>query len=555
MERAAAALAAGEWEKARACFESELADRESPERLAGLGTALWWLGETDAAVTALERAFAGFRYRPDPPSASQAARAALMLCLLYGSSLGNLAAAHGWVERLARVVEQHDLVPMRGWLALCRAAHANTTADPADAEAHAGQALEAARLTGDTDLELCALSEVGYALVQVGRVAEGTALLDEAMAGALGGEARELSTVVFAGCRSITSCSRVLEFGRAAQWIHAADRFSRRYGNLHLYTTCRTVYGNLLVCQGRWEEAEGELRAALRIGKNAEPALYGETLAALAELRIAQGRLGEAEEFLRGYEDQPAAVLPRARIHLRRGEAEVAAALLRRRLDAFGQDCVEAAPLCELAADAEIATGDVRAAAERASRLLKTGERAGCLPVLARGLRALGRASLAGGDDEAAAGQFGRALDVFTRLGMPLDVAQAHLLLARALRGRGSAAAVAEARTALAAFEDLGAAPGADQAAALLRDLGVRATRRQAVALSSAAAQAPALSRREQEVLTLLSEGLSNRDIAERLFLTRKTIEHHVRGLFAKLGVANRAEATAYAVRRQAGGR
>ena len=41
MERAVGALASGEWERARACFESELAERESPEGLAGLGTALW----------------------------------------------------------------------------------------------------------------------------------------------------------------------------------------------------------------------------------------------------------------------------------------------------------------------------------------------------------------------------------------------------------------------------------------------------------------------------------------------------------------------------------
>ena len=63
----------------------------------------------------------------------------------------------------------------------------------------------------------------------------------------------------------------------------------------------------LLFCQGKWDGAERELRTALRIGKNAEPALYGETLANLAELRVVQGRLGEAEELLRGFEDHVAA--------------------------------------------------------------------------------------------------------------------------------------------------------------------------------------------------------------------------------------------------------
>lgn len=85
MERATGALTAGEWEIARARFETLLAERESPEGLAGLGTALWWLGETDAAVTALERAFAGFRMacrgsRDGPRSGQTIAAGALTLC-------------------------------------------------------------------------------------------------------------------------------------------------------------------------------------------------------------------------------------------------------------------------------------------------------------------------------------------------------------------------------------------------------------------------------------------------------------------------------------------
>ena len=57
------------------------------------------------------------------------------------------------------------------------------------------------------------------------------------------------------------------------------------------------------------------------------------------------------------------------------------------------------------------------------------------------------------------------------------------------------------------------------------------------------------MSRREKEVLRLLGEGLSNREIAEHLFISPKTAEHHVGRIYAKLGVSSRAEAAAYAAR------
>jgi DNA-binding NarL/FixJ family response regulator len=75
-----------------------------------------------------------------------------------------------------------------------------------------------------------------------------------------------------------------------------------------------------------------------------------------------------------------------------------------------------------------------------------------------------------------------------------------------------------------------------------LRRLGVKAARTGPKGVG-------ALTKREREVLSLLAEGLSNAEIAERLYVSRKTVQHHVAHILSKLGVRSRAEAAAEAVR------
>lgn len=99
---------------------------------------------------------------------------------------------------------------------------------------------------------------------------------------------------------------------------------------------------------------------------------------------------------------------------------------------------------------------------------------------------------------------------------------------------------MAEAKRAMAAFEQLGAAADAD-AAGSLRSLG--ATGR------TGPKHIGVLTKREQEVLRLVGIGLSNPESAQRLFISRKTAAHHVSNLLAKLGLRNRAQAVAYAAR------
>jgi len=101
--------------------------------------------------------------------------------------------------------------------------------------------------------------------------------------------------------------------------------------------------------------------------------------------------------------------------------------------------------------------------------------------------------------------------------------------------------AVDTARHARTELEALGALRDADRAASFLRSLGAKGR--------AGPKAAGLLSRRETEVLRLLREGLTNRRIGERLFISPKTVEHHLSRVYSKLDVTTRAEAAAYAAR------
>jgi DNA-binding CsgD family transcriptional regulator len=546
LQEARAALGRGEWVAARAAFDACLADGETPAALAGLGDALWWLGDTEGAVRCAERAYAGFRRQGDAVSA---AIAGVSLYFHFRVSLGNASAARGWLARVARLVGQCELAPLEGWVLLMRA---HDSGDPAAAERWAREAGELARRFGDADLELCAVSQLGVSLVEMGRLHEGGSLLDEAMAASLGGECESLRTVVYTSCNMITACSQVAEVERASQWIHAADEFVRQYGSPHLYTTCRTYYAGMLFAAGQWGEAERQLAAALETARQAERSLYAEALARLAELRLAQGRIEEAERLLAGFESHHATATATAGVRLAQGDLAGAESVLHRRLREIERhirptpfpigagSCLDLASALELLALIQAQRGAVGTARETVGRLAQLSEQMGCEAIVARADRALGRTLAATGDRDAAAATLERSLGLFAGLELPLEAARARLLLARTLKD-GEAAA-GEAGAALETFEELGAGRDADEAAAFLRSLGVAAAR-------SGPRDAGVLTKREVEVLELLAEGLSNRELAERLFLTRKTVEHHVHSVLSKLGLRSRAAAAAYAVR------
>lgn len=125
--------------------------------------------------------------------------------------------------------------------------------------------------------------------------------------------------------------------------------------------------------------------------------------------------------------------------------------------------------------------------------------------------------------------------------GRRLEAAVTRLDLGRALLALDRAAAAEALRDAGAKAEAIGAHSLVAAAERELRTLGVRTWRRGAAAAGQGS-PLERLTEREREVALLVAAGLSNPEIAERLFLSRKTIERHVSNVLARVGVANRTE-------------
>jgi DNA-binding NarL/FixJ family response regulator len=533
LDGAWAAFVRADWEEARRRFQEAIDSAPSAKALDGLGQSLLWCGDEEGAIETRTRAFAEYRREGDPEAA---ANIAVYLAAEYRIA-GNASLANGWLSRAERLLEECGDCPAQGWLQIELSKRSTT---PEGAEGHARQAVEVARRIDDAGLEGSALSHAGLARVSRGDVEGGLALLDEAMAIATGGEAEDPLSIGDACCTTLVACERIADPRRARDWGQAISQFMRRRNYVPLSPWCRAVYAGFLITTGQWKEAERELEAAL--DEASRLPIPSRTIAPpirLADLRLRQGRFEEAARLLAGLEDRPAALAPVVALHLARGEADLAAEKVERRLEsASGEKEVLTAPLQAIRAEVELARSNLAAAREAIVEAAELAARVGRDDLVARAdVLSAHLARLSGEVSDPAVLE--AAVERFSELGMPLEEADARLELARALAAQRLQLAIEQGRAALAGFERLGARSHADRAAALLRELGAPGRK--------APRTGTALTKREREVLALLRDGLSNAEIAERLVISPRTAEHHVRSILAKLGLRNRAEAAAYA--------
>ena len=534
----AAALEGADWEGARSAFEAVLAASEVPGAREGLGQALWFLGLVPQALHERERAFDGY---VTAGAHDDAARLAVWLShqqLLAGRP----SAARGWLARAERVLEgQHACCPGRGWVAVERARHATRVQEQV---LQARRAMRIARTTGAVDLEVFALSLLGRTVVSSGRREEGLALLEEALTAASSGRVRDVHVLAEAYCNLIEGCAAAGEWERGAQWCEVVEQFALSHRAAPLFGACQTVHASVLVATGDWPGAEVALRSAVQTHARHVPQMGAPAVEALAELRVRQGRLREAEALLDGGGPGSGWLRVMALLRLADGRAAEAVTLLERALREGSGPPVRTAQVLVVLAEARLADADVAGAHGAAQAL---AELAGAVGIPLVGALADLVAARAGDvrlppGTSALAGQ--RAVAGFERLRMPYELSQARLALAHAVREDAPAVARDQAEAARAGFAALGAGRGRDAADELLRGLG-----RPTVPRSRTGGE---LTAREQEVLELIAVGASNAGIAAALCISTKTAGHHVSHILTKLGARNRTEAAARAGRLRA---
>jgi DNA-binding NarL/FixJ family response regulator len=502
--------------------------------LDALAEAAWWLCRTGESIAARHRAHAGFRAAGDDRGAARTA-ARLFHEHFYR---GENAVAVGWLRRGFRQVEGDPGCVERGWLD-CAQAELHLHQGPLElAVEHAALAVQTARRHGNADLAAIGMQLQGRALVALGRIDEGVALLDEAMTFVLAGELAPLYTG-WVYCSVILACRDLADLQRAGEWTEAARLWCQELPATTPYSQglCRIYRGEVLALRGAWDEAEAEMRLAHDELLPHKPGGAAEASYGVGEVLRRRGDLAAAEQaFVRaqqlGWDPQPGMAL----LRLAQGRVDAASAALRSALaspplvDRFAHARLLAAQV-----DVSIAAGALDQAREAARELATIKDGLASAVVEATAATAVGALRLAEGDPDAALEALRRALSGWRELGLPYEEAGVRLLVGTTLRALGDeGGGRIEIDAARAGFERLGAAADAHQAAALLQGHGPRRL----------------LTDREVAVLRLVASGNSNREIAGSLRISEHTVARHMQNVFAKLGVSTRAAAISHALDR-----
>lgn len=529
-ESGRAAAEAQDWERALDLLSGFDPGVLSDEELESLADAAWWCGDIDASIAARQRAYARHGQAGAP---LRAARAAWHLFDAYWMR-GHGAVADGWLRSARRWLDGLPQCAEHGYVTLAESQLALEAGEVEAAVRLALRTQEVGRACGDRDLAVMGLVFEGKARMAADQLPDGLAMFDEAMTSVITSELSALFTG-WVYCMVISACVDAADLGRAGEWADAAMRWCESLpAEAPFQGLCRIKQVEVLSLRGALAQAETQCRTACEQTLASAPGLAGEAFQVAGEIARRRGDRTAAEEaFVRAHSLGAEPYHGLALLRLAEGKVAAAATLLERALDEPGRDRLARARLLAALAEVALAAGDAGMARSASGALDDLARASPTSALQAAAATASGIAVLLEGPRSDGAAGLRRAAGRWRRLGMPYEEARARLLAARALREDGDAeAARLEASAAQSAFERLGAEADAREAARLL---------------TPAQGLPGGLTGREAEVLGLVADGLTNRQISQALTISEHTVARHLNNIFAKLGVSSRAAATAFA--------
>ena len=461
-EAAREAVAAQRWGEAfELLTQADTRNELTREDLDQFGEAAWWLGRLGTAIEVRERAYAAHLKADDRP---RAAAAALALANDYSHRLQS-SMSSGWVSRGERLLAGLPETAEHGYLARARLNAAIGSGDLDTALAWAQQVLDIGERLGDRNLEALGLQDKGRVLVARGEVAEGLALLDEAVVAALGGELAPYPTAVVY-CNATVASQDLADYRRAAQFSEAARRWCDRQAISGFPGMCRVRRAEVTRLRGAWTDAEAEARQACVELSDFCLDYAGEGFYQIGEIRLRMGDLEAAEEAFRHAHELGRTPVPGlALLRLAQDRAQAGIALLRGALDDASRTRLGRARLLPALVEVALAHGDLETADDAAAEMERIADDFGTHALHAAAAVARGEVLLRRAEHAAAIAMLERGRRLWQETDAPYETARARVLLAEAHRASGDRdAAALELQTAATTFERLGGVPDAERA-------------------------------------------------------------------------------------------
>ena len=490
-------------------FAQGLPPEQRADLLERFGDAGYLTDMREEAVEALAEALRIHRALGDPLRQAGALRLRSRLLTCMGRTAEAKTAAVEAIELLEQLQPSPELA--RAYSALSHACMlANETEDTV---LWGERAIELAERVGDTEALVNALNNVGTNELSRGDVA-GRLKLERSLA--LARQAGLGPDVGRAYINLVGMLSWLREWAAVEDYLGPGIEYCREHG-LEAWLKCLVAAkARARLTQGHWDEA-AELATSIL---NAPPdSVVGPRHDALLVLALVRARRGDPQHW--PLLDEARAISEEVgdlQFVAATAAARAEAAWLEGRSDAIAAETQQAFDLAVRLREPNVM-----------GELALWRRRAGDVSEAPDGVEELHRVQLSG--------DWQRAADTWRGQDCPYDAALA-------LTDSDDAGAL---RLALDALQRLGSRPAAAIAARRLRELGERGLPR---GPRPQTRENPAgLTARQLQVLPLLAEGLRNAEIAERLVVSPKTVDHHVSAILGKLGARSRGEAVAEAGR------